>query len=106
MDDAIFVVRNHINNRLSETRKCLSESEFAFRSYSRWAAYEIMSRMAERTTRLPEFITGIPHDSPIDIIEEFLGEMDLYLDTSKTNQSRRIFTIAKNTGEDILTLFS
>jgi len=65
---------------------------FNQRSYSRWAANEIL-----------ELVMDNPFSTPIDIIEEFIIKMDYFscIDLSTS----LIFSIAKDTAEDILYLF-
>ena len=69
-------------------------------SYSRWAAYEVYERIANETMILPCNVSGKEQVSAIDIIENFIDEMqelsEIKIETSY------IFEIAKETAIDIL----
>ena len=67
---------------------------FEERSYARWAAIEIWQKLMDR-----------PHNPPDTVIEEFMFEMILLSNATDDPRKRRIFSIASETAEDILTLF-
>lgn len=66
---------------------------FDERSYSRWAACEIVERLMNR-----------PYDPADEVIEEFIFELSAYVYASTDDTSKRcqMFSIAKNAAEDIL----
>lgn len=70
------------------------ESEFELRSYSRWAADEILRRLKEK-----------PKVGAINIIQGFMEELDYCSELTDKWSVVRIFRIARETAEDILKLF-
>lgn len=74
-------------------------------SYSLWAADEIMNRVIEELSKLPPHITGVEPISHIEIIEEFIREMDYLYETSITTKNKLIFMEARSTGKEILRMF-
>jgi hypothetical protein len=73
---------------------------FTERSYSRWAANEIIERLLKQE--------GLPpwEDGVCDIISGFINEMDRLSENSEQKLSQTIFAIAKETARDILLLFA
>lgn len=69
------------------------EEEFKRRTYSRWAATEILERIR------------IDDRDPLDVIEEFSNEMDRYFELSDGYDNYYIFIVAKETADDIAYLF-
>ena len=70
------------------------EYYFKERSYSRWAASEILQRLKEGGNL-----------TPIEIVEEFIDEMDDFSCLNDRRESKLIFSIARDAGKDILCLF-
>lgn len=68
--------------------------EFDLRTYSRWAADEILNRLNEK-----------PSVGVINIIQGFMEELDHCMDLSDNWTVVRIFRIAREAAEDILKLF-
>lgn len=60
-------------------------------AYSRWAAYEIASRIMDN-----------PHENPGDIVEDFIFDTMWYAHISRGGQKRFIFETALDVAEDIL----
>lgn len=69
------------------------KEEFERRTYSRWAASEILNRVRNDDR------------DPLDVIEEFSDEMDRYFELSDSHNSWYIFIAAKETADDIAFLF-
>lgn len=67
---------------------------FEEQSYARWAAYELADRLMDR-----------PYESVDHIIQDFILEMTGYFYASDDPQKERLFRVAIDTAEDILTLF-
>ena len=74
---------------------------FESHSYSRWAANELLERMINETMKIP-FISEEESLSAIEVISDFIDDMELCLETAPDSDSRRIFDIAKSEGEHIL----
>ncbi len=104
-DKAISVIQEYIDKCLFEPQTNWSKYYIWERSYSRWAAYEIQGRIIEEAFRLPVHITGREQQTPIEIIEEFINDMDNYSCFRDDKKPNPIFSIAKNAAEDILYLF-
>lgn len=60
------------------------------RSYSRWAAYEVVERLMDH-----------PFDPPQTIVDAFLLELLYYSNMSKSEQQKSMWTTAIDTLEDI-----
>lgn len=91
---AEILINEYLEQYLFEPQISWPKCEFDVRSYSRWAAKEILRRLKER----PE--TGV-----INIIQGFMDELDYYTDLSEHWTSAKIFRIARETSEDLLKLF-
>lgn len=102
---AINLVQDYIDKKLGEPSSKLDEKTFEYLSCSRWAANEIMDRIIEEASMLPPHITGRFPKSYVEIIEEFIDDMDCAFETCDNKQNRVMFIIARDTGEDILLLF-
>lgn len=96
MKEAIVsALQEYIDEYLFEPGKNWPKEEFNRRSYSRWAANEIMERL----------LREMDIRDPLDIIEEFSDEMDRCLDLSENRDIYFIFIVAKETADDIAFLF-
>lgn len=104
-ESAISVIQEYIDKHLFEPGSNWPESYFDERSYSRWAAYEIQGRIYEEILRLPPHMTGREPKSPIDIILEFINDMENYSCFRDDEKPNLIFSIAKDSAKDILYLF-
>lgn len=71
-------------------------------SYSRWAANEILERTILETEKLPSYITGVESIDLLDIVEEFIDEMDYYAAKSSYEASRLAFSVAREEAKCIL----
>lgn len=91
---AVSVIQEYIDEYLFEPRSNWCKYEFNVRSYSRWAANEIIERIRNDSER-----------SPVNIISEFIREVDLCCEKTPTNQAQLIFEVAKETATDIVLLF-
>lgn len=67
--------------------------DFLYRSYSRWAADEILDRLQ-----------NTPDRNPVDVVREFVDEMDSCYERSKCEKTWQLFAIARDAGKDILDL--
>lgn len=91
---AIDIVLNYINRELFEPDHRWPEDIFERRTYSRWAAYEVLERIMDH-----------PYDDPSIVIEKFWLEIGVILNGEHDLKKHRMFSIAKQTIEDIGRLF-
>lgn len=112
-DMAISVISEYVDECLCDSdyihRMGYEDSKkyFEFISYARWTADEIMGRLNSEAERLPSHITGSWREPipPIDIIANFIDEMEAYMCDGCKEQQRYIFSIAKEIAGDIILLF-
>lgn len=78
---------------------------FNVQIYSRWAANEILYRMMDEATKVPEHISGIPQRSTLEIIDEFIDEVEYCYEITKKPNAKLIFYVAANAAKNILILF-
>ena len=106
MDDRdVLTLQDYINKHLFEPCINWPRHEFELHSYSRWAAYEILERVINETMKLPPHITGFERESTVDIIDNFINELDYYYDGSKDVRRQLMFAIARDEAKNILCLF-
>lgn len=91
---AVLAIINYMEECLFEPKRNWPEYWFNQKSYSRWAANEILERVMDH-----------PMMPPIMVIEEFMITMDLYSCMAEDTRVSIIFSIAKDTAEDIMSLF-
>lgn len=88
------IIINYIEDALFEPAKNWPDPWFTQRSYERWAAGEILTRVLDD-----------PVTPAIQTIESFMVQMLIFSFKAKDTKGPNIFTIAKETAEDILLLF-
>lgn len=88
------IIQEYIDKYLFEPASTWPKHEFNLRTYSRWAANELLERVKNRKS-----------ESPIDTIGEFIDEMDNYSEVGDDKYTRLIFAIARETAEEIALLF-
>lgn len=99
-DCAVSVVIWYISNHLFELAFGCPYYIFEERSFSRWAAQEILARLMEGQFAVPEFISGHSNDSPVFIVQEFMNQMEYCSEQS----SKPVFEVAAGVAKDILGL--
>lgn len=92
-EEAAQAITDYIEEYLFEPDANWPKSWFNQRTYSRWAANEIL-----------ELIIDNPLTSPMIIIDEFLIKMSYYSCMSENQNISIIFSTAVDTAEDILCL--
>lgn len=92
-EEAVRKILECLDENLFEPNIKWSDYEFERQSYSRWAAYEIMNRMMDHPCDIPEIAA-----------EEFLYTMATFAAITDEPKKRRIFEIARDTANDILTI--
>lgn len=102
---AIDQINECFNTWLSEPQKDWPKEAFKERSYSRWAANEILLRLIEEELQPPVYITGRDPLTPVDIIFEFKSEMEFYYEICINDRLRDAILIAIDTADEIGCLF-
>ena len=92
-EDAIRKVILYLDESLFEPGRMWPDHIFEERSYSRWAANEIIRRLMD-----------CPFDAPIEIVEAFMLTMIMHTYTVRDPRKKRIFSIARDTAFNILQL--
>ena len=91
---AEILIKEFRDEYLFPPKRTWPKREFYRRSYERWAANEILRRIKEK-----------PNTSPVNIIQGFMEELDVFDDISDNWTSARIFRTAREIASDILKLF-
>ncbi len=108
---AIVMINKYVDDHLYSTdylgKITPKESKEYFEdlSYAKWAAYEIIDRLNTEAERLPSSLTGREPIPPIDIIAEFMDDLENYIYDGCSEKHERIFAIAKDVADDIILLF-
>lgn len=78
----------------------IDDKEYIFdlHAYTRWAVEEILDRVIKEAMKLPEHITGSRTRTLIEIIDEFIDEMDYYVSISNYDLPTYIFSVARDEG--------
>lgn len=88
----ILILEYYVAEHLFEPGPNWPKYYFDERSYSRWAANEIIERVKAQ-----------PSTAPIVVIEDFIRELDNCYCASEKNET--LFSIARDAAEDIIDLF-
>ena len=104
-EQAIFTIQEYIDLHWPELDTPCQKYKFDTRSYSRWAANEIIDRLILEDSKLPSHITGKEPKSVVDIIEEFIRELNYCFSISDDVDRQEMFNIAVFSAEYILHLF-
>ena len=88
----ILILQDYITEHLFEPAANWPKYYFLERSYSRWVANEIIER-----------IKAQPSKAPIIVIEDFILELDDCCD--RNQNSKTLFSIARDAAEEIIRLF-
>ena len=91
---AIDIILTYIDQSLFEPDHKWPDHIFEYRTYSRWAAYEVLERIMDH-----------PHDDPIMVFDRFWFEICSILNGDLDPKKKKIFSIAKQTIEEITLLF-
>lgn len=92
-DVSVSVIQAYIDECLFDPKRNWPDCEFLRRSYSRWAANEVLRRVQNS------------NENPLYIFDEFIAELEDYADQSEDKSVRFIFDTAKETIEDLALLF-
>ena len=93
-EEAALAIIHYMEEQLFEPQLNWPRYWFSQRTYSRWAATEIL-----------ESVMDHPYASPVDIIEDFIIRMIYFAELNENSYTSRIFSTAKETAKDMLNLF-
>lgn len=101
-DRDVLLIEEYI--RENEYKPDLKDSTYFFRihSYSNFAMNEILRRVIYESSRLPAHITGKESLTLIEIIEDFICEMEHCSSIAKRSQIKEIFDISRDEAKCIL----
>lgn len=74
--------------------------------YSRWVANEILQRMMNEAMKLPEHISGVERRSAIEIVDEFIDDLECAYSGSHNHDAKLIFFMALDAAENIRELYT
>lgn len=94
-DAAVSIIQEYVDKHFFSPSNTWCKYEFEKRSYSRWAAYEIIDRIMDK-----------PFEIPICVIENFIFEMAMYACYGEDKHRSFIFQTAVETAEEIILLFN
>ena len=92
--DAVWIISNYISEHLFIGNSNWPDSVFKKRCYARWAAYEIMKRIA-----------NLQETEPLIIILDFWNQMSELSTVREDSDAELIFVTARDTANELLTLF-
>lgn len=99
---ALSVIRRYLDERLPEPTNPRAINEFKERTYSRWAANEILCRIMDEELKLPYHISGLEQRVPIEVVKEFIDELYTAWELTKKKDQKFVYSCALYTAEDIL----
>lgn len=99
---AIQILRDYKENYIGYPSLKAPKEKIEQTSYSLWAIDEIIDRIVDEASKLPQHITGRMPITYCELIEEFISEMDYLSETTTDYQKRFIFLVARDTSNDLL----
>lgn len=99
----ILVIQEYIKTYLETLENDYPPCEFEVTAYSYWGAEELLERIMLEEMKQPQ-LDGEPIPT-LDIISEFISDMDAYSSEAETTRQKLIFSIARDVGKDIEELF-
>ena len=99
---ALSVVRRYLKEYLPEPMNPRAINEFKERTYSRWAANEIICRIIDEELKLPYHISGLEQRVPVEVVKEFVDELYTAWELSTKKDQKMVYSCALHTAEDIL----
>lgn len=97
-DEAIYIVRKfidvHVGGYKCDKYPIWPKNEFDTKSYSRWAADEILGRIMDESLKPPPYVSGCYQEDVTDIIKGFIAEMDICLENAIDERHQTAFYIA------------
>ena len=104
-DRDVIILSNYIRETYPSNHKFFSPYEFDKRTYSEWAATEILETMCEESNKLPSYISGRESLTAYDVVENFLIDMNYYAELCDDSRMQFIFTTARDEAKKILKLY-
>lgn len=92
---AVEIIQEYIQENLFKPALSWDSCEFEKRSYSHWAANEILNRVMDH-----------PMDDPLDVVENFIFEMAMYARYGENEHRGFIFHTAAETAIEIALLIN
>lgn len=83
-----------------------SRTMFEFKTYSLWAAEEILERVIDEACLLPPHISGKDSLTLTEVVENFIREMDYYVEISKREEPREVFAVARDEAKCLMLYIS
>lgn len=83
-----------------------SKTIFEFKTYSLWAAEEILERVINEASLLPSHISGKDSLTLTEVVENFVREMDYYVEISRREEPREIFAVARDEAKCLMLYIS
>lgn len=100
------IIQDYIDGLEMDMVRCTHGNDtFYLYSYSRWAANELLDRIIDEVSKPPPFVTGEFPRTHIEIIEEFIENMDYLSELCSHREQKCIFSTARYVGEEIMALF-
>lgn len=93
-DVAISIITKYIEENFFDPQLNWPKEEFDKRSYSKWAAYEILESVMDK-----------PFTIPIEVIDEFYLKMAMFNYAADGTNQEFLFKCATDTAEEIALLF-
>lgn len=81
---AIKTISNYISTYLKPDSPIADKDEFRSKSYARWAANEILYRLYDEELQVPSYIIPRSEKTAIEIIDNFIFEMEILLSIKYT----------------------
>lgn len=98
----LHLIQEYRDTHVIQPDRMLDKLYFDRGCFGNWAVDEILKQLIDEMSRLPPHITGRDPVPYFHIIEEFIFDMD-YMAKSTTDYHKRfIFSVAKETGNDLL----
>lgn len=105
MEKAISLLGQYIDCCLFEPGPKWTKQQFVYRSCSRWAANELMDIFIKEAAKIPPHISGQEPRNPIDIVDDFIEQMDYYSELATTQRTWAVFATARDTIKELRFLF-
>ena len=105
MWDRDFMYEQDIAKITTYMRKRNAQALPKAESYAKWALNEILNRVLDETQKLPYHISGLEPEPVLDIIREFIAEMEYYSTLAKTEEVIFFVEMAKDEAEKLLRRF-
>ena len=103
--NAVTVIQKYIDKYLFDPKVNWPEKEFKSRCYSQQVANEILDRITDEASTMPNYISYRDPLTVVEIIEDYIFELEDYYDESITKTSILMFYTMKETAIDIIMLF-